>query len=155
MKAKIILFVILMVAWNMLAPVHSPLFLFLGALSSYLTVLWAGKAKLITDNFYSVLFKMLKFLPYLVKAMIKSNIDMIKLILSPIPMIQPTSTYVKLDFDAPWKNILWANAVTFTPGTVTYFLDDDGHALIYSINPDFAEGLEDPNEEMKQEIKGL
>ncbi len=45
-------------------------------------------------------------------------------------------------FDTSIQNVLLANSITLTPGTVTVFQEKD-HFVVHALDPAFAEGIED------------
>ncbi len=45
-------------------------------------------------------------------------------------------------FDSRFKNVLLANSITLTPGTITMFQEGD-RFVIHCLRPEYAEGIED------------
>ena len=45
-------------------------------------------------------------------------------------------------FDTMLQNVLLANSITLTPGTITVFLEGD-HFVIHSLRKEYAQGIED------------
>lgn len=59
--------------------------------------------------------------------MIKSNIDVARIVLSPSLPIKPGIVEVKTKLESPLAKLVLANSITLTPGTLT--LDVDGDSL--------------------------
>ena len=45
-------------------------------------------------------------------------------------------------FDSRLKNVLLANSITLTPGTITVFQEGD-HFVVHCLRPEYAEGMEE------------
>ena len=76
---------------------------------------------------------------YLIKEIIVSNIDVAKIVLAPKMSLQRTMIEVTADHDSEIANVVLANSITLTPGTVSVSMDGDKikvHALSF-------EGAED------------
>ena len=138
-----VLFFILTAVWLLLAPEHDIILNFLGVLSSLATVAWVHYRNLLPANFHIILAKVFMYFPLLILDMLKANVQIIKLILSIKPNIHPVVISAKSLSSESWKHILWANAITFTPGTVAYDVNSDGIVRIYALNNNFSSGLTD------------
>lgn len=77
---------------------------------------------------------------WLVVEIIKSNIDVARIILSPRPDVSPRLVRVKATQATDLGVVIYANSITLTPGTVTLDIEDD-HLLVHAINQDMADGL--------------
>ena len=57
---------------------------------------------------------------------------------------QPDPVIVEFDsgFESDLQNVLLANSITLTPGTITLFQEKD-HFVIHCLKPEYAEGMED------------
>lgn len=78
--------------------------------------------------------------PWLFVEIIKSNIDVARLILDPKLPISPTVIKVKATQVDDLGHVIYANSITLTPGTVT--MDVRGGTLeVHAITQDIAEGL--------------
>ena len=45
-------------------------------------------------------------------------------------------------FEMTFQNVLLANSITLTPGTITVFLEGD-HFVVHALRPEYGEGIED------------
>jgi len=76
------------------------------------------------------------YLLWLLWEIIKSNIDVVRRILQPVPEISPTVFTVKSSQKTDICKVLYANSIIMTPGTVTLDIKDDVfevHALTHEI----------------------
>lgn len=94
------------------------------------------------------LFRRVHLLPHILKygatlfiEIIKSSLYMINLVLSPKVEVKPLLVF----FDSPFKKtiseVVLANSITLTPGTVTADISD-GKFCVHAINPELADGIE-------------
>jgi len=91
---------------------------------------------------WSKIFLVIGYLGTLVVEIVKSNWQMIKLVLSPVIAIKPQLIY----FDSPLRSeigqVILANSITLTPGTITVKLAD-GKFAVHAIDAGVGEGVED------------
>jgi multicomponent Na+:H+ antiporter subunit E len=64
------------------------------------------------------------------KALIKANIDVAKIVLSPTMSIRPGFVEVPMEAETDLEITLLANAITLTPGTITVHVDRDERTLL-------------------------
>lgn len=87
------------------------------------------------------------FLSYcglLVWEIIKANLAVIRIILSPKmeQQVQPQLVRFESDLKSPLTRTLLANSITLTPGTITVRMLPE-HYIIHALNPGMGEGLEE------------
>lgn len=82
---------------------------------------------------------MLSYCGLLVKEIIKSNLDVIRLILSPglEEKIHPQLVKMDVDLKNPFTRMLLANSITLTPGTITVRMHPDTY-VVHALTPDMA-----------------
>ena len=83
----------------------------------------------------------LLYVPTLILEIIKSALSVIRLILSskePEPVIIEFHS----GFSTRLQNVLLADSITLTPGTITVFLEGD-RFVVHCLRPEYAEGIED------------
>lgn len=84
----------------------------------------------------------LLYIPWLTWAIIKSNLAIAKVILSPSLPIDPRIIRVEASQSTPIGKVIFANSITLTPGTVT--LDVRGGCLmVHALTEDSAQGTLD------------
>ncbi len=82
---------------------------------------------------YHRLWRFVLYWPWLLMEVIKTNITVIRTILSPDMVLTPRMVRVKTLPDTDMGRALFANSITLTPGTVSVDLDSDEiivHALL-------------------------
>ncbi len=85
----------------------------------------------------------IEYLIILVIEVIKANISMIKLVLSPsYKEIKPKLTYINVDLKKRLSRVALANSITLTPGTITVAINENDY-LIHAIDTSFIEGIEE------------
>ena len=76
-------------------------------------------------NLKNTILKYIKFAPIFIKSLIKSNIEVAKIVLSPNLPINTGIVKLKTSLKTNHDKLLLANAITLTPGTITIELDRD------------------------------
>lgn len=93
-------------------------------------------------------FTVLKLLPgmvlyffVLLYGIIKANIIMVLLTISPSPEIKPCIIKMHTSLKSQAARVTLANSITLTPGTITISLEGN-ELLVHALNHDIARGLE-------------
>lgn len=97
-------------------------------------------------------FRPIPFGVWLGKEIVKSNIEVTRLILDPTLPIRPQLFQVKASQKTSLGRVIFANAITLTPGTVSIDLEDDQiwvHAL------SFEGAAEDLSGDMDDRVRAL
>jgi multicomponent Na+:H+ antiporter subunit E len=145
LKHAINLGLFLFAVWLLLSNHYTPLLLLLGLLSTLLVVLLAARADLIDTEIYPILFKssVLLYWFWLGREIIKSNINVARLILDPAMPISPTVFTVRAYQKTELGRVTYANSITLVPGTVAMDVEDDVitvHALTKAAAKDLKRG---------------
>lgn len=83
------------------------------------------------------------YLPYLIKEVIKSNIDVMKIVWRPGPLqVAPQMVKVPHTCRTSYGLVTYCNSITLTPGTVTVEIGDDD-LLVHCLSKAFADGVSD------------
>ena len=77
----------------------------------------------------------------LVKEIVKANVCVLKIILSPELQPEPAFVYFDTDFKTGLARVLLANSITLTPGTITVSVEDD-RFCVHCLDKELAEGME-------------
>ena len=85
---------------------------------------------------------MLKYAAVLVFEIIKANIDVIRLVLSPSQEVEPQLVEVRTGLREDSLRALLANSITLTPGTITVRIMS-GYLEVHCLDRTLAEGLDD------------
>ena len=160
-----ILVIILFSFWVSLSGVIEAKFLTIGLVTA-LVATWATGALLrlpSTDGkgFFYVFdlpyIKYFSYLAWLLKEIIKSNIDILKILLNPKMPINPQIIKFKKSMKNPIAHVTLGNSITLTPGTVTLDIEGEDTYVIHAINDATAEALVPKNGEgeMQQRVAAL
>ncbi len=138
--------VLLFVFWIGLSGHFEPLLLGFGLASVALTVFLSKRMNVIDHESYPLHLssKLPTFFAYLFKEIIKANIDVIKRVLKLRGQsISPQLVEVPMLQKSDLGRVIYANAITLTPGTVTVELSQNTitiHALAKESAEELAEG---------------
>jgi multicomponent Na+:H+ antiporter subunit E len=133
----------LAILWLLLSGQSQLLFLSLGLLSVVVVVSIARRMDVLDPEGHPVHLARLIFLywPWLVKEIIKANIDTARLILDPRLPISPTVIAVTATQRSDVGRVTYANSITLTPGTVTLAVED-GAFSVHALTRGMAAGVE-------------
>jgi multicomponent Na+:H+ antiporter subunit E len=136
---------VLAAVWLLLSGHYEPLILAFGAGSVALVVLIARRKGLTDREGHPIdmLLGGLRYWPWLLVEIAKSNIAVARAILHPKLPISPTLVRVPASQRTDLGRVVFANSITLTPGTVSIQVDADAitvHALTAAAAHDLAEG---------------
>lgn len=77
-------------------------------------------------------YKIILYIPWLLKEIIMSTISVVKIIWNPFIHIRPGFDNIRTKLKSGKAKVLYANSVTLTPGTCTISLGEDG-LLVHSL----------------------
>jgi len=128
--------------WWLLSGYFVPLLLMFGALSVVISILLARRLGVVDPEGvpYEILGRLIPYLPWLIKEIVLANIDVIKRIVNPKLPISPTLVEVPATQKSRLGEVLFANSITLTPGTVSIRVRDDV-ILVHSIAKEGADAL--------------
>ncbi|MED5274833.1 MAG: Na+/H+ antiporter subunit E [Pseudomonadota bacterium] len=127
-------FFVVFIFWLILSGIPTIGMIALGVLSSLLIIFLINKMDIIDHETSLLNFKPIRLLIYffwLIKEMVLSNILVCYYIISPKAKINPSVIKVKASQKSAVGKVLYANSITFTPGTVT--IDINGDNLIIHV----------------------
>ena len=124
-KHTISLGILLFALWLGLSGQLNVLMLSLGVVSTLLIVYLAHRMDLIDEEIYPahMTVLLLRFWLFLAREIIVANIDVIKRIFKPGKNISPQLFELPLTLESDVSRVIYANAITLTPGTVSANLD--------------------------------
>ena len=137
---------LLCVFWVLLSGHFDPLMLGLGLLSVALTFFLAKRMNIIDHESYPfhIFSQLPTFFIYLLKEIVKSNIEVIKRIIkSNGKSISPQLIEIPVPQKSDLGRVIYANSITLTPGTVSVAFSKNKltvHALTKETAQDLAEG---------------
>lgn len=134
---------ILVLCWLLLSGMFEPLMLTFGAVSVLIS-LWLTKRMLKIDNEQYTFFVTTSLISFLIKLFYKivlSNIDVSLRVLGFKP-VESTFITIKVPYDNDIAKVLYANAITLTPGSASIALSDHT-LLVHTISESGAKDLMD------------
>lgn len=94
----------------------------------------------VNDKFF---FNFFKIIGVLIIEIIKSNIQVAKIVLNPKLPISPSFVKVPVKAKKDFNKVLYGNIITLTPGTLTVDVTDDNEYVIHALTTEISEGLKD------------
>ena len=131
-----ILFFILFSLWLLMSGHYNVLIVSLGIVSCAFCVYVAKRGKLIDDEGLPIFFipRLLNYLIWLFKEILKSNLSTAKVIIN--GKVEPETFTVKTSQVTDVAKVTYANSITLTPGTVTTKIQK-GVFEVHALNSDF------------------
>jgi multicomponent Na+:H+ antiporter subunit E len=146
---------VLVVAWALWSGHGEPLIVGFGALSC-LAVFGISQrmARLVGEEplDYGLALRSLVYLPWLLLQVIKSNLDVVRLILGSDPKVHSHLIRVRAGQATELGRVIYANSITLTPGTITLDLRGED-LLVHALTRSAASGVQDG--EMDRRVSGL
>ena len=143
-KHAISLIIVLSLLWLGLSGHFDALLLSLGFVSVLLIVAVTLRMDAIDHEIYPVHIpaKLLRFWFFLGVEVIKSNIDVLKRIFTPGKSISPQFFELPIRLKSNLSRVIYANAITLTPGTVSVKIDLNKESIVvHSLSIESAEDL--------------
>ena len=145
MRSYVQLALLLGVVWLLWSFHFTPLLLTFGALS-ILLVLWIAARMRIMDREAVLVdlrnLKVVMYLPWIIREVIRSNVDVARVILHPKLPIEPRMMRVRASQRTALGKVIYANSITLTPGTVTVDFDEaDSTILVHALTDTAHQGL--------------
>jgi len=137
-RSALILLVLLGAYWLALSGyLDNPVLLTVGAISVVLVVAMVMRMKIMdTETVPYIHGKSLGYFAWMFVQITKSNVEVVKAVLSPDMEISPKMTKVPMPQSTDLGRVTFANSITLTPGTVSVEMQDDVilvHALLASM----------------------
>lgn len=143
MKYTVGLFVGLIIIWLLWSGHYTPLLISLGVMSSALVVALSLRMKVVDEEgvLIDIALRLPFFLIWLLREIVKANIDVALRILNPRLPISPRMIRVKADQRSELTGVIYANSITLTPGTVS--VDTDGEMItVHALTKSAADEVE-------------
>ena len=137
---SLILFFILLCLWLLMSGYYNILLISLGIISCAFCVYVANRGKLIDDEGLPIFFipRLLNYLIWLFKEILKSNLSTAKVIIN--GKVEPETFTVKASQVTEVAKVTYANSITLTPGTVTTKMHKDIFE-VHALNADFGNDI--------------
>lgn len=128
--------------WLLLSGIFIPFIVSLGILSCA-AVIWVTIRMDIVDHEGHPLhltWRALVYWGWLIVEIIKANIDVVKLVLSPTSKISPTMVRVRASQQTDLGQVVYANSITLTPGTISVDVANN-EILVHALSENGARDL--------------
>lgn len=128
--------------WLLLSGHYEPLLLGFGVVSCVVVVAISLRMDVVDREGHPVHLGRgaLTYIPWLLIEIAKSNIDVARRILDPRLPISPTRLKVKASQTSELGQVVYANSITLTPGTVSMVVQD-GYIDVHALTADGARSL--------------
>ncbi len=139
----VVLVVVLGGLWLLLSGFFHPLLLGLGVASVAFCAVGAWRLGILDDEGqpFQHLWRSLRYAPWLLLEIIKANVDVAKVTLTPSLPIHPVLFPTRTSQDSDLGQVIYANSITLTPGTTSIDLEPDS-ILVHALTEAGAEGVE-------------
>ena len=143
MKTTVGLFVLLCGSWLLLSGHYTPLLIGLGLASCALVLLLAYRMGIVDREGFPLHLapRIVRYLPWLAVAVVKSNLELAGRVLKPRVQIGPVIVHLTASQRTDLGRATYANSITLTPSTVTIEAESDGGFLVHAISEKAAADL--------------
>lgn len=119
-RRVVVLFLLLAAAWLLWSGIFKPLLLALGVFSCVLTIYVTRRMGYFSTDVFALRFggRLFTYWFWVAKEVVKSSLDVARIILSPSLPISPTVVTIKPRCSHPVDQVILANSITLTPGTL-------------------------------------
>ncbi len=144
LRRLLIPFLLLLGFWMLLSPHHTPESLAVGIFVALGVTLFSRS--LLFDQHEMPLYRLenllmfMGFLVVLVLEVVKSNIEVARIVLSPNMPVEPEFVKVPLKIKNEVNRVILGNSITLTPGTLTVEITDT-YCVVHALTKDSAESL--------------
>lgn len=117
---KLILLFVLMAVWLLWSGLFEPSLLVLGLVSCVITFLLVRRMGYLEDRIFALRysFRLLGYWGWLVREVIKSSLEVSRIVMDPRLPISPRVLEIKATSQHPVDQVILANSITLTPGTL-------------------------------------
>jgi multicomponent Na+:H+ antiporter subunit E len=134
-KNQILLFVLLLAFWLIIVPSVNLVQIIVGSIVALAITLYSLDAAIVSKPFnvnLLYIFKFIRFSLVLLVEIVKSNIEVAKIILSLKLKIKPQFIKINNPIKTDFNRVIYGNAITLTPGTITVELEKD-YIIIHAL----------------------
>ena len=134
---------LLAAAWLLWSGIYKPLLLWLGAFSCLLSLYIAQRVGFFKQSTgLHLLPRLPRFSLWLLVEIVKSSLEVVRLVLDPKLPISPTVVQIKAEPEDDVGQVILANSITLTPGTVTLDVFDN-RLLVHCVTREGARAIEE------------
>ena len=134
---------VLLIVWLLLSGHYTPFILTLGVASCIVVVTVTLRMDIADHEGHPIhlSWRALIYWPWLLVEIIKANWDVARRVLSPSLPVTPTMIRVKASQTSDLGQVIYANSITLTPGTISVDVAN-GEILVHALSREGAEELE-------------
>ena len=138
----LVLLVPLVAAWLLWSGIYKPLLLGLGLFSCLLTIYIKHRMQYFETDVFALRFgrRLIGYWLWLAKEVVKSSLDVARIVLSPSLPISPEVVTVKVSCKHPVDQAILANSITLTPGTLALDVYND-EIIVHALTTEGADEL--------------
>jgi multicomponent Na+:H+ antiporter subunit E len=150
----LVLLVPLIAAWLLWSGIYKPLLLALGLFSCLLTIYIKHRMDYFETDMFALRFggRLLRYWLWLAKEVVKSSLDVARIVLSPSLPISPEVVTIKASCEHPVDQAILANSITLTPGTLALDVHN-GEIIVHALTQAGADELK--HGEMDRRVAAL
>lgn len=148
------IFALLAILWYIFSGSNDKFLLVCGAISVLTTFLFCILGKIVSSDFYIIKLGFIKYIAVLMKNVITSTIQIVKIIYSRKIIINPGTIIVNASRLNDQEKVLFANMITMTPGTFVIAVEGNNF-LIHALNKDDLNFDKNNNKKMTELIKKI
>jgi len=150
----LVLLIPLAAAWLLWSGIYKPLLLGLGVFSCLLTIYIKHRMDYFATDLFALRFgrRLLGYWLWLAKEVVKSSLDVARIVLSPSLPISPQIVKIKASCQDPVDQTILANSITLTPGTLALDVHN-GEIIVHALTRAGADELR--NGEMDRRVAAL
>jgi multicomponent Na+:H+ antiporter subunit E len=139
----LLLTLVLSVAWLLWSGLYKPLLISLGSLSVLVTLIFAVRMKFFqhTEGLAQMAIRLPGYWLWLLKEILKSSVQVSRIVLSPSLPIQPRLVMLVCKSDDELPQVILGNSITLSPGTITIDIRET-EVLVHCIDEDGAQDME-------------
>ena len=148
------IFALLAILWYIFSGSNDKFLLTCGAISVLTTFIICIFGKIISNDFYIIKLGFIKYIVVLMKNIIASTVQIVKIIYSRKIIINPGTIIVNASRLNDQEKVLFANMITMTPGTFVIAVEGNNF-LIHALNKDDLNFDKNNNKKMTELIKKI
>lgn len=144
-KQLIRLIIALTLLWLLLSGIYKTLILVLGAVSIAIVAFLSIKMGVLLHRGQPLYFRahhIVQYTCWLVKEILKCNVDVVRQIFDPKLPIDPLLKAIPAKQKTEVGRVTYANSITLTPGTVAINIATNGDILVHALNKESIKELE-------------
>jgi len=153
-KRMLLLLFLLAVAWLLWSGLYKPLLLGLGVFSCLLTFIVVRRMGYFDDQLFALRFsfRLFTYWAWLGREIFKSSMQVARVVLDPALPISPKTIEIKSSSEHPFDQVMLANSITLTPGTLALDLHE-GVIRVHTLTESGAQDL--MSGEMDRRVNGI